>query len=100
MRSLRLASAFKKDLKRITKRRYQRPLLDAIVDALRRGHPLPPARRDHPLKGVWKGRRECHIEPDWLLIYEATDVELVLLRTGTHADLFDKWASSTIYALR
>lgn len=42
-----------------------------------------------PLKGVWKGRREYHIEPDWLLIYEATDTELVLLRTGTHADLFD-----------
>jgi mRNA interferase YafQ len=89
MKSLRLASAFKKDLKRITKRRYNRMLLDTAVDALRRGEHLPPARRDHPLKGVWKGRRECHIAPDWLLIYESTDTELVLLRTGTHADLFD-----------
>jgi addiction module RelE/StbE family toxin len=64
MKSLRLASAFKKDLKRITKRRYNRALLDTIVEALREDKPLPPARRDHPLKGVWKGRRECHIGPD------------------------------------
>jgi mRNA interferase YafQ len=89
MKSLRLATAFKKDLKRITKRRYHRRLLDALVDALRKGEALPPARRDHPLKGEWKGRRECHIAPNWLLIYETTDAELVLLRTGTHADLFD-----------
>jgi len=88
MKSLRLASAFKKDLKRVTKRRYNRALLDSIVDALRRDENLPPARRDHPLKGEWKGRRECHVEPDWLLIYETTDTEVVLLRTGTHADLF------------
>ena len=49
---------------------------------------MPPARRDHPLKGEWQGFRECHIEPDWLLIYEATDDDVTLARTGTHADLF------------
>lgn len=90
MKTLRLASAFKKDLKRITKRRYERALLDAVVDALRRDEALPPSRRDHALHGVWKGRRECHVQPDWLLIYENSDAELVLLRTGTHADLFAK----------
>ena len=49
---------------------------------------LPPSRRDHALKGEWKGHRECHVEPDWLLVYHATDDELLLARTGTHADLF------------
>ena len=89
MKQLRLSSPFKKDLKRITKRNYDRDLLDAVVDLLRDDHPLPAARRDHPLKGEWKGWRECHIEPDWLLIYKATDDdELHLARTGTHADLF------------
>lgn len=88
MKDLRLATAFKRDLKRITKRHYNRALLDAIVDHLRQGHTLAPARHDHPLLGVWKGRRECHIEPDWLLIYEASPTQVVLLRTGTHADLF------------
>ena len=88
MKNLRLTSAFKKDLKRITKRNYDRPLLDAVVDALREAQPLPPARRDHALAGEWKGLRECHIEPDWLLIYQSTDDEILLARTGTHADLF------------
>ena len=88
MKDLRLASAFKRDLKRIIKRRYDRSLLEVIVDALRRAEALPPAHRDHALKGVWHGRRECHIQPDWLLIYETTDTEVLLLRTGTHADLF------------
>jgi mRNA interferase YafQ len=88
MKALRIASAFKKDLKRITRRNYDRALLDAVVDALREGEQLPVARRDHLLKGEWKGWHECHIEPDWLLIYQADDDEVRLARTGTHADLF------------
>ena len=88
MKALRLTSAFRKDLKRITKRGYDREQLDVIVDLLRDGQALPPARRDHPLKGEWKGRRECHIEPDWLLIYETSATHILLARTGTHADLF------------
>ena len=62
-----------------------------IVSCRCRGNqisPLPTARRDHPLKGEWKGWRECHVEPDWLLIYKTTDTEVMLARTGTHADLF------------
>jgi mRNA interferase YafQ len=51
---------------------------------------LPEARRDHPLKGEWKGWRECHIQPDWLLIYRTTETEVLLARTGTHADLFER----------
>ena len=90
MKNLRLTSAFKKDLKRITKRNYDRAFLDAAVDALRESEPLPTARRDHALGGEWKGLRECHIEPDWLLIYQSTKDEIVLARTGTHADLFGK----------
>ena len=89
MKTLRLATAFKKDLKRSTKRGYDRSLLEAVVDTLRRGDPLPAARRDHPLKGEWHGWRDCHIEPDWILIYRIDGDELLLARTGTHADLFD-----------
>jgi mRNA interferase YafQ len=88
MKALRLASAFSRDLKRIERRNYNRALLEAVVDALRAGEPLARARRDHPLKGEWKGWRECHIQPDWLLIYKVTDTEVLLARTGTHADLF------------
>jgi len=88
MKTLRLATAFSRDLKRIERRNYNRALLENVVDALRAGEQLPKARRDHPLKGEWKGWRECHIQPDWLLIYKATDAEVLLARTGTHADLF------------
>ena len=88
MKNLRLASSFKKDLKRVTRRNYDCALLEAIVNALREAEPLPPARRDHALGGEWKGWRECHIQPDWLLIYRTTDDEVLLARTGTHADLF------------
>jgi mRNA interferase YafQ len=88
MKTLRLASAFNRDLKHIERRNYDRALLEAVVDALRAGEQLPRARRDRPLKGEWKGWRECHIQPDWLLIYKATATELLLARTGTHADLF------------
>ena len=85
MRRLAARNRFKKDLKRLVKRDYDR----ALLDALRHAAPLPEARRDHPLRGERKGWRECHIEPDWLLIYKTTDEEVLLARTGTHADLFD-----------
>ena len=59
-----------------------------MVDTLRKDEQLPIARRDHPLKGQWKGWRECHVQPDWLLIYITSTTEVLLARTGTHADLF------------
>ena len=88
MKSLRLGGAFKKDLKRIARRGYDRARLDLIVQALREGHSLPASVRPHPLKGEWKGHWECHIAPDWLLIYKLSEDEVVLARTGTHSDLF------------
>jgi len=51
--------------------------------------PLAPELKDHALKGKWKGWRDCHVAPDWIIIYQTTDSELILARTGTHADLFE-----------
>ena len=63
--------------------------LTAIIGALATDDSLPPPQaRPHPLVGDWKGYMECHIAPDWLLIYQLADDELILIRTGTHADLF------------
>ncbi|AGK57061.1 putative addiction module toxin [Hyphomicrobium denitrificans 1NES1] len=90
MKALRISTACKKDLKRARRRAYDLALLADVVDTLRRGEALPAARRDHELKGAWRGARECHIQPDWLLIYQASDTEIALVRTGTHADLFER----------
>lgn len=62
-------TAFRKDLKRVRKRGYDLDKLEAVIELLREDLPLPKARRDHSLKGEWQDFRECHIEPDWLLIY-------------------------------
>ena len=82
---------FQKDLKRIGKRGYRIDSLKEVVGKLAAGEPLDKKHRDHPLKGDHKGRRECHIAPDWLLIYEVSGETLILLllRTGTHSDLFE-----------
>ncbi|HEY8966769.1 MAG TPA: type II toxin-antitoxin system YafQ family toxin [Candidatus Methylacidiphilales bacterium] len=87
---MRLAqtSQFKKDLKRQQKRGKDLAALKAAVELLAAGDPLPSRYRDHPLAGLWKGRRDCHIEPDWILIYRLTGEELLLERTGSHSDLF------------
>lgn len=81
---------FKKDLKLAKKRGYDLSLLGAIVDALAEGKTLPEKNNDHTLIGNYTGCRECHITPDWLLIYEISNNELILYltRTGTHSDLF------------
>jgi mRNA interferase YafQ len=90
MKPLRLASAFRKDLKRINRRGYSLDKLEAVIAALRGGEPLAASLRPHPLKGEWKNYWECHVSPDWLLIYKVTGEEVLLTRTGTHADLFDE----------
>ena len=84
------ASRFKKDYKTIKKRGYDIKLLQEVVSTLANGEPLSEKYLDHPLKGNYKGCRECHITPDWLLIYEVSDDTLILYltRTGTHSDLF------------
>lgn len=85
-----LTSMFKKDLKLAKKRGYDLSLLNIVVDTLARGEQLAEKYKDHSLIGNYKGCRECHITPDWLLIYEVSDGELILYltRTGTHNDLF------------
>lgn len=81
---------FKKDLKSVIKRGYNVDLLGVVVDALADGQSLPAKYKDHALIGDYKGCRECHITPDWLLIYEQSETELFLYltRTGSHSDLF------------
>jgi mRNA interferase YafQ len=81
---------FKRDFKLIQKRGYDLGLLKDVITKLANGEELPERNRDHALIGNYKGCRECHIKPDWLLIYQITDEELILYltRTGTHSDLF------------
>lgn len=90
MLDVRYSSSFKKDFKICAKRGYSLLLLQAAIDTLRIPEPLPDKNRDHQLTGNFSGYRECHIGPDWLLIYRQTDNELQLFRTGTHSDLFGK----------
>lgn len=80
---------FEKDLKRILKRGKSSEKIKPIIMQLIRNEPLDERYRDHKLRGNYVGRRECHIEPDWLLIYKVTATEIIFERTGTHADLFE-----------
>lgn len=83
-------SRFKKELKAVRKRGYDLSLMEEVVDTLAAGEQLPAKYRDHLLTGNFAGCRECHITPDWLLIYEIAEDELILYltRTGSHSDLF------------
>ena len=83
-------SLFKKDLKKAQKRGYNMELLAEVIRILANGENLPEKNKDHALSGEYSGCRECHILPDWLLIYEIANEELILYltRTGTHSDLF------------
>jgi mRNA interferase YafQ len=81
-------SQFKKDIKKQLRKGKNQQKLVKVIKRLLSGKPLPEKNKDHPLKGNWKGRRDCHIEPDWILIYRITKDELLLERTGTHSDLF------------
>ena len=82
---------FKKGYKLAKKRGLDIGLLEEVIDKLRRGIPLESKNHDHELKGKYNGFRECHIQPDWLLIYllENDVLILTLVDTGTHSDLFD-----------
>lgn len=81
---------FEKDIKRIRKRGKDLEKLKAILITLVSKSPLDPLHRDHMLVGNWQGRRECHIEADWLLIYKPEPERIVFERTGSHADLFGR----------
>ncbi|MBR3311790.1 MAG: type II toxin-antitoxin system YafQ family toxin [Solobacterium sp.] len=90
--TVKFTSQFKKGYKLAMKRRLKIELLDEVITALSLGETLPEKYRDHALTGSWTGFRECHIMPDWLLIYRKDDDVLVLTltRTGSHSDLFSK----------
>ncbi len=89
MREIRRTAQFKRDAKRIQKRGKRTSLLMHVVEQIATVDRLPAKHRDHPLRGAYRGVRECHIESDWLLIAERTEATVVPIRTGTHADLFD-----------
>ena len=88
--TVKLTTTFKKDYKMAMKRGRKLELLDKVITTLALGENLPNENRDHDLHGNWKGYRECHIQPDWLLIYKINKGELLLTayRTGSHSDLF------------
>ena len=89
MRSIRRDTQLKKDVNRLKNRHKDLEKLKIIIQLLVEGEKPPPATRDHRLRGTLKDCRECHIEPDWLLIYRIEGSELCLVRTGGHADLFE-----------
>ena len=90
MLTIKYHTMFKKDFKRIKKRGYDISRLEKIVELLANEVPLPEQFKDHNLSCNYNGFRECHIAPDWLLIYQVNNNELVLVlsRTGSHSDLF------------
>ncbi len=90
--TVKYTTSFKKDYKQAMKRGLKMELLEQVVTLLAMGKSLPDKNRDHNLSGDWAGHRECHILPDWLLIYRIENDVLVLTlaRAGTHSDLFGK----------
>jgi mRNA interferase YafQ len=87
-RAVSTARAFERDLKRLRKRGIDLEPLWVVVETLRLGRDLEARHRDHALSGDWKGFRDCHIQPDWVLIYSVDEEAVYLTRTGTHSDLF------------
>ena len=90
MRTTRYSSQFKKDVKLAIKRGYKITLLYEVMKTLENEEVLDAKHKEHPLIGNCKGYLECHIEPDWLLIYKIEGNDLYFVRTGTHSDLFKK----------
>lgn len=91
MYNVKFTNAYKKSYKRMAKRGINLSLLNEVVDNLRQGIPLDTKYKDHILKGKFNGFHECHIKPDWLLVYLLEDdiLTLTLIDTGSHADLFN-----------
>lgn len=87
-----ITNACKKDIKRASKQGKNIDLLFKIIDKLSEGEKLDPKYKDHKLSGQFEGKRECHIEPDFLLIYQINEKEIILflVRVGSHAELFEK----------
>jgi mRNA interferase YafQ len=88
MKTISRTSQFKRDVKRMQRQGRDLEKLKRVLESLIKGERLAREYRDHVLVGQYKGTRECHLEPDWLLIYELAESEIVLIRTGSHSDLF------------
>jgi mRNA interferase YafQ len=88
MLKFRTTNQFEKDYKKVLKRGNDEKKILAIMKRLINQESLEPRHKEHNLRGNYIGRRECHIEPDWLLIYKIAGDEIIFERTGTHADLF------------
>lgn len=87
-RNLISGTQFRRDVKLAQRRGKDMSKLRELVSLLASGDPLPPRYKDHALAGEWKHHRDCHVEPDWLLIYKVDGDDLYLVRTGSHSDLF------------
>ena len=92
MLRIMFTSRMKRDVKRMKRRGKDMEKLIAVIDTLARREPLPPRNRDHALTGNLSDFRECHVEPDWLLLFQVFEDRLILsaVATGTHAELFDE----------
>ena len=82
-------SKFRKDFKKLKSSGKSLQELQDVIDLLQKGKQLDPTYHDHELKGNWRGYRECHVQSDWLLIYQQTATLLILVRTGSHSELFE-----------
>ena len=82
-------NAFEKDMRRVEKQGKDLDKLEEVVNLLQTQRPLPSRCRPHALRGHWSGHWDCHVKPDWLLLYKVNETELILVRTGTHAELFE-----------
>ena len=85
---LRTTTAFERDLRRVNKQGKDLDKLETIMNMLQAREKLPVRCRPHSLRGIWTGHWDCNVEPDWLLLYRVTDEALILVRTGSHAELF------------
>lgn len=88
--TIRQSTQFRRDVKRLLRRGADLPRLETVIVTLVAQQKLDERYHDHSLIGNWKGHRECHIQPDWLLIYRTTGEELELVRTGNHSELFGR----------
>jgi mRNA interferase YafQ len=88
MKKITFLKTFKKDFKKMVKRGYDPKKFEKVLDMLRSELLIPVKYRDHKLSGNFKGWRDIHIEPDWILIYKITGDEIICADTGTHSDLF------------
>ena len=89
MKEIRTTNQFLRDLKLARKRGKDIGKIEAVIAALAQGTKLPPRHRPHLFQGDMRGLWECHVEPDWLMIWDETDEAILLIRSGTHSDLFD-----------